>query len=121
MRPPIILKSDEVLIFKTVSDAERHFEPADYFDQDLKAYDSEGLLLELKSTDAKKTRILGVTCFSGTNVRLSAGDSDASHIQALKAILRDLLERYNVDPLWLHEASLRELLGKSIEHVGFST
>lgn len=115
------MENDEVLIFKTVSDAERYLEPADCFDKDFKAYDSEGLLLELRSADAKKTSFVAVTCFSGTKVHLSAGDSDPSHIQALKAVLRDLLEKHNVDPLWLQQASLRDLLGKSIEHVGFTT
>jgi hypothetical protein len=119
MKPPIIIQCDEVLIFETVSDAERYLEPADVFDKELKAYDSEGRVLELKGVDTKKTEFLGMTAYSGTKVYLESAEPDPTHGEGLKRVLRDLLEQRGVDPIWLGEANLSDLVSLGIEKAGF--
>jgi hypothetical protein len=102
-----------------VSDAEQYLEPSDVFDKELKSYDSEGLLLELKGPDAKKTKFLGITSYAGTKVYLASTESKPSHAEELKKVLRDLLERHGADPIWLQEVGLHDLLVLSIEKTGF--
>ena len=121
MKPPIIVyEPGDVAIFRSVKDAERYIEPPHVLEGLYIAYDSTGKMLDLRAPGAKTKNFLGIKISYGGKVTISAAESDPSHAEDLKKVLRDLLKDFGISSEWLQTAKLEDLLNKGIETVGFT-
>ncbi|MDO8444575.1 MAG: hypothetical protein Q7T53_00470 [Deltaproteobacteria bacterium] len=121
MKPPIIVNDHgDISVFKTVADAENYLESPDVLAGQYVAYDSDGRLLKLNAPKQKKYGLLWFTIISIDKISISNGESQASHVEELKSILKDFLEYLGISKQWLEEASLNDLLAKCIDKAGYT-
>ncbi|NJN13092.1 MAG: hypothetical protein HC815_36295 [Richelia sp. RM1_1_1] len=100
MKVPIIVYDDgDVLIFESVDLAENYLEP---FDIHLyKAYDSEGHLLHLTP--------------DGNIVSIELAETEPNHTNNLRQVIFEFLLKVGIQKDWLLQASLEDLILKSLE------
>ncbi len=100
--PPIIVdESGDVDVFESVQYAESYLEAIDVEKRRFVAYDKEGRLLELLPTS--------------TRITIRSAEEQPNHADDLKNLLLKFLSRVGVSSDWLAEASLEELVNKSLE------
>lgn len=119
IKPPIVIDQEgDVLIFRTPEEAEGYLESPDIVEGRYVAYDSEGQLLKLEAPGAWS--ILGFIV--GTErVSVQPGQEQATHADALRALLvRRLASERDWREEWMR-ATLPELLEKAVERLGFTS
>jgi hypothetical protein len=103
MKTPIIVdENGPVYIFETLKDAELYLEPIDVSNNRYVAYDSEGRLLRLRPTEPRVT--------------IESAESIPTHSSELRAALIGYLGYFGVDKDWLAQASLKEMVEKSVDY-----
>jgi len=121
MKPPIIFNDNgDVLIFTSVSSAERYLEPEDIREirekGECEVYDSEGRKLGI-SIVSKKTSFLFFP-INREYLELRAIDTDPRHVTQLRELLTEFLTLVLESKESLEDCSLDQLIKKALK---FST
>lgn len=104
MKPPIIADNNgDVLVFRSLKDAEIYIEPVDVQNNEYTAYDSEGRLLRLKTIKHNR-------------VALEPIESEPLHASQLRTLLQEHLVALGLPLEWIDGASLAELVAKRLEY-----
>jgi hypothetical protein len=101
--PIIVHNKGDVLVFETVEAAQGYIEPVDVINNEYVAYDNDGRLLRISV--ASKNKIL-----------IKQDETMPTHAQELSRVLKYFFERIGVDPTWLKQASLQDLIVKSLDY-----
>ena len=98
--PIIVYDQGDVLVFESISLAERYLEIYDL--NEYVGYDSEGRLLHLTTYD--------------NLVKIELAELEPNHISELQMILIKFFSEIGIERDWLLKASLNELIEKSLEY-----
>jgi hypothetical protein len=104
MSIPIILNNfGDVLVFDSVEKAVRYIEPIDVSNNEYTGYDGEGRLLQL-------------SVLNDTRIVIGLAENEPNHKDELYNVLIDFLARIGIAQEWLKQASLEDLVMKSLEY-----
>jgi hypothetical protein len=97
MKPPLFFDNDgDVLTFESREAAEQYIEPIDVANNEYVGYDSEGRLLSLSVTKARK-------------VSIQESETEPTHLDSLRRLLVSFLSRVEKSRDWLADTSLQDL------------
>ncbi len=105
MKTPIfIYEPDDLIIFETIADAQSYLEAPDIVGGIYKAFDAEGRLLRLNTTNEKK--------MYRKKIIIDAAEASPTHICELEEILKSFLVDFGCSADWSLNATLYELVRK---------
>ena len=103
MKAPFFLnESGNVLVFRSIEEAERYIEPIDVINREYIGYDSIGRRLQLLVADANR-------------VKIQSAEIEPEHTDELKEVLTRFLSLVGVSQSWLLDAPLEKLVAKMLE------
>lgn len=104
MKPPLIADNKgDILVFRSLQEAEAYIEPVDVQNQEYAVYDSEGRLLRLIAIKRNK-------------VVIEPMEDEPSHAFQLQTLLQKHLMTLGLPSEWVRKASLAELVAKRLEY-----
>lgn len=119
MKPPIIVtEPGDVMVFKSVREAEVCLEAHDVREGRLKAYDSEGRLLSVEAESEPEQRVFGITIVDPGIVKIGREESLVTHEGELRHVLVEFLTAIGVDAKSLEDATLESVLHRVIARQG---
>jgi hypothetical protein len=117
--PVIVDDNGDVDFFASVEDAELYLEPW-AVEEGFTAYDSEGRLLELRVQRRESPFFFGLIRTEVDHVLIEAVEEEPHHAPQLRATLLTFLERTGLSLDNSDLLPLGELVGRGVEHVGFT-
>lgn len=121
MKPPIIVtEPGDVMVFKSVREAEVCLEAPDIKEGRFKAYDSEGRLLSVEQESEPDLKLFGIALVDPGIVKIGREESATTHEGELTHVLVEYLIATGVDQKTLEGETLENVLAQVIKRQGFT-
>lgn len=122
MKPPIIVtEPGDVMVFKSVREAEVFLEAPDVKEGQIKAYDSEGRPLSVEQESKPDLKLFGITLLVDPGmVKIGREESATIREDELRSLLVEYLIATGVDQKSVEGATLEHVLAQVINLQGFT-